>query len=129
MTSPVSDRVPAGWPLALRGFQSARWSGPEGHPGIDVAVPLHTAVLATAAGAVTRADQDSVYGNYVVIDHGGGLSTMYGHNEVLLVEPGERVTRGQPIAYSGNSGRSTAPHLHYEIRQGGRAIDPAPFLP
>ena len=53
---------------------------------------------------------------------------MYGHNAVLLVERGERVTRGQPIAYSGNSGRSTAPHLHYEIRRDGRAIDPAPYL-
>lgn len=124
----VPDSVPAGWPLALKGFQTASFSGEDGHPGVDIAVPVHTPVLATASGTVVAADSDPVYGHYVVLDH-GGLETMYGHNAVLLVEPGERVSRGQPIAYSGNSGRSTAPHLHYEIRRGGRAIDPAPFLP
>lgn len=122
------DSVPGGWPLALRGFETASFSGADGHPGVDIAVPVHTPVLATASGTVAAADSDPVYGHYVVLDH-GGLETMYGHNAVLLVEPGERVTRGQPIAYSGNSGRSTAPHLHYEIRRGGRAIDPAPYLP
>jgi murein DD-endopeptidase MepM/ murein hydrolase activator NlpD len=122
------DSVPAGWPLALKGFETAGFAGEGGHPGIDIAVPVHTPVLATAAGTVAAADSDPVYGHYVVLDH-GGLETMYGHNAVLLVEPGERVSRGQPIAYSGNSGRSTAPHLHYEIRREGRAIDPAPFLP
>jgi murein DD-endopeptidase MepM/ murein hydrolase activator NlpD len=122
------DSVPAGWPLALKGFQTADYSEVEGHPGIDIAVPVHTPVVATARGTVTEAGSDAVYGHYVVVDHGGGLETMYGHNALLLVEVGERVTRGQAIAYSGNSGRSTAPHLHYEIRKQGRAIDPAPFL-
>ena len=82
----------------------------------------------TARGTVSAADSDPVYGHYVVVSHAGGLETMYGHNAVLLVERGETVARGQPIAYSGNSGRSTAPHLHYEIRRAGRAIDPAPYL-
>jgi murein DD-endopeptidase MepM/ murein hydrolase activator NlpD len=95
---------------------------------VDIAVPVHTPVLATAGGLVAAAESDPVYGHYVVVAHGGGIETMYGHNAVLLVETGERVTRGQPIAYSGNSGRSTAPHLHYEIRRAGRAIDPAPYL-
>ena len=122
------DSVPSGWPLALKGFETAGFSGSGGHPGMDVAVPVHTQVLATAAGTVVAADSDPVYGHYVVVDHGGGLETMYGHNALLLVEEGERITRGQPIAYSGNSGRSTAPHLHYEIRRDGRAIDPAPYL-
>ena len=122
------DSVPSGWPLALKGFETAGFSGPEAHPGVDIAVPVHTPVLATAAGTVSAADNDPVYGHYIVIDHGGGTETMYGHNAVLLVEAGERVDRGQTIAYSGNSGRSTAPHLHYEVRSGGRAIDPAPFL-
>ena len=89
---------------------------------------VHTPVLATARGTVAAAASDPVYGHYVVLAHGGGLETMYGHNAVLLVEVGETVERGQPIAYSGNSGRSTAPHLHYEIRRDGRAIDPAPYL-
>jgi murein DD-endopeptidase MepM/ murein hydrolase activator NlpD len=127
-SSAAPDSVPFGWPLALKGFQTAPYTGASGHPGIDVAVPVHTPVLATARGTVAAADSDPVYGHYVVLAHGGGLETMYGHNAVLLVEVGEAVERGQPIAYSGNSGRSTAPHLHYEIRRAGRAIDPAPYL-
>lgn len=126
--SGAPDSLPSGWPLALKGFQTAAYTGADGHPGIDVAVPVHTPVLATARGTVATADSDPVYGHYVVLAHGGGLETMYGHNAVLLVELGETVERGQPIAYSGNSGRSTAPHLHYEIRRDGRAIDPAPYL-
>lgn len=122
------DSVPSGWPLSLKGFETAGFGGDGGHPGVDIAVPVHTPVLATARGLVAAADSDPVYGHYVVVAHGGGIETMYGHNAVLLVERGERVTRGQPIAYSGNSGRSTAPHLHYEIRREGRAIDPAPYL-
>ena len=121
------DSVPAGWPLSLKGFETASFSGADGHPGVDIAVPVHTPVLATASGTVAAADSDPVYGHYVILNH-GELETMYGHNAVLLVEAGERVSRGQPIAYSGNSGRSTAPHLHYEIRRAGRAIDPAPYL-
>ena len=122
------DSVPSGWPLSLKGFETAGFEGDEGHPGVHIAVPVHTPVLATARGRVTAADSDPVYGHYVVVAHGGGIETMYGHNAVLLVERGEQVTRGQPIASSGNSGRSTAPHLHYEIRRAGRAIDPAPYL-
>ena len=122
------DSVPSGWPLALKGFETAGYSGEGGHPGIDIAVAVHTPVLATARGTVDAADSDPVFGHYVVLAHGGGIETMYGHNAVLLVEEGERVTRGQPIAYSGNSGRSTAPHLHYEVRRNGRVVDPAPFL-
>jgi murein DD-endopeptidase MepM/ murein hydrolase activator NlpD len=122
------DSVPSGWPLSLKGFQTAGFGEDGGHPGVDIAVPVHTPVLATARGVVADADSDPVYGHYVVVAHGGGIETMYGHNAVLLVERGERVARGQPIAYSGNSGRSTAPHLHYEIRRDGRAIDPAPYL-
>jgi murein DD-endopeptidase MepM/ murein hydrolase activator NlpD len=126
-SSAAPDSVPAGWPLSLKGFETASFSGADGHPGVDVAVPVHTPVLATASGTVVAADSDPIYGHYVILDH-GELETMYGHNAVLLVEVGERVSRGQPIAYSGNSGRSTAPHLHYEVRRGGRAIDPAPYL-
>ncbi|HET6341909.1 MAG TPA: M23 family metallopeptidase, partial [Gemmatimonadota bacterium] len=122
------DSVPSGWPLSLKGFETAGFGADGGHPGVDIAVPVHTPVLATARGLVAAAESDPVYGHYVVVTHGGGIETMYGHNAVLLVERGERVARGQPIAYSGNSGRSTAPHLHYEIRRDGRAIDPAPYL-
>ena len=122
------DSVPSGWPLSLKGFETAGFGKDGGHPGVDIAVPVHTPVLATARGTVTAAEADPVYGHYIVLSHGGRLETMYGHNAVLLVESGERVSRGQPIAYSGNSGRSTAPHLHYEIRRDGRAIDPAPYL-
>ena len=127
-TAEAPDSVPSGWPLSLKGFETAGFGEDGGHPGVDIAVPVHTPVLATARGLVMAADSDPVYGHYVVVAHGDGLETMYGHNAVLLVERGERIARGQPIAYSGNSGRSTAPHLHYEIRRDGRAIDPAPYL-
>lgn len=127
-TADAPDSVPSGWPLSLKGFETAAFGEDGGHPGVDIAVPVHTPVLATARGLVAAAESDPVYGHYVVVAHGGGIETMYGHNAVLLVERGERVTRGQPIAYSGNSGRSTAPHLHYEIRRDARAIDPAPYL-
>ena len=87
------DSVPAGWPLSLKGFETAKFGEDGGHPGVDIAVPVHTPVLATARGLVAAADSDPVYGHYVVVAHGGGIESMYGHNAVLLVERGERVAR------------------------------------
>lgn len=120
--------APGGWPLAVEGFVTARFEGPDGHTGVDIAVPRETPVLATAAGQVSEVGFDSILGHYVVVRHEGGLETLYAHNSRLLVEPGQRVARAEAVAYSGNSGRSTAPHLHYEIRRGGRVLDPDPYL-
>lgn len=120
--------APSGWPLQVRGFMTARFEGPGGHTGVDIAVPAETPVLATAAGVVTEAAFDSVLGHYVVLAHAGELETAYAHNVRLLVERGQRVARGEAIAYSGDSGRSSAPHLHYEVRRARRPIDPEPYL-
>lgn len=120
--------VPSGWPLTIKGFVTARYTGNAGHPGVDIAVPTNTPVTATAEGTVRVAGTDPVYGRYLVLGHTGGLETMYAHNARLLVARGAHVKRGDPIAFSGNSGRSSAPHLHYEVRQSGSAVDPAPYL-
>ncbi len=130
---PAANRdpdVPSGWPLAIKGFVSSGFSGGDGpgHPGIDIAVPAGTPVLATADGTVAEAREDSTYGWMLVLRHADGLETMYGHNAELLVEPGDEVRRGETIATSGNSGRSTAPHLHYEVRRDGHPVDPGPYL-
>jgi len=120
---------PSGWPLTVEGFVTAGYTGAEGHPGVDIAVPRNTPVVATAAGLVKSVGFDSLYGRFVVLEHAGDLETMYAHNEVLLVEAGTRVERGETIAYSGSSGRSSAPHLHYEVRRGGAPLDPRAYLP
>lgn len=99
------------------------------HDGIDLAVPDGTPVRSAASGRVVYAgDRVSGYGRMLIVDHGGGLSTVYAHNEALLVGEGATVGSGQTIARSGHSGRATAPHLHFEVRLDGEAIDPLPLL-
>lgn len=98
------------------------------HGGIDIAVPVGTPVQASAAGTVRIAGWVGGYGNYVCIDHGGGLSTCYGHNSRLGVSVGQRVAKGQVIAASGNTGNSTGPHIHFETRVGGVQRDPMGYL-
>lgn len=120
--------VPGGWPLTIKGFVTARFTGEDRHPGIDIAAPVNTPVVATASGTVARAGTDPVYGEYLLLRHEENFSTLYGHNALLLVNEGDAVERGETIAYSGNSGRSTAPHLHYEVRRGRQAVDPQPYL-
>jgi len=87
------------------------------HSGYDIAVPVGTPVHPTQTGTVYFAGPYKGYGNLVVIEHGGGYVTMYGHNAEILVNAGEKVDTSTVIALSGNSGRSTGPHVHYEIRQ------------
>ena len=98
------------------------------HAGVDIPGPVGTPVYATADGTVAHAERMGGYGNMVELDHGKGLATRYGHLSKLLVEPGAHVTRGQLIALMGSTGRSTGPHLHYEVRIDGHAVNPAPFL-
>jgi murein DD-endopeptidase MepM/ murein hydrolase activator NlpD len=101
----------------------------EFHSGIDIGVPEGTSVHATASGVVEYAgDQRSGYGNVVYINHPGGFITIYGHNSRLLVTPGQSVKAGDVIALSGNTGYSSGPHVHYEIRYQSQVVDPAPFM-
>ncbi|MGH8277957.1 MAG: peptidoglycan DD-metalloendopeptidase family protein [Gammaproteobacteria bacterium] len=99
------------------------------HPGIDFAGPEGEPVHATAAGVVTWAGGNSDgFGNMVEIDNGNGYSTLYGHNERVLVHVGEIVKKGEEIALLGSTGRSTGPHVHFEVLYNGKPINPAPFV-
>jgi len=98
------------------------------HTGIDIGVPSGSKIVAANTGVVLIAKYNVAYGNYVVIDHGGGISTLYAHNKKLLVTPGQSVERGQVIAYSGSTGYSTGPHLHFEYRINGEYQDPLEYL-
>lgn len=118
--------VPSSWPLEGDGFVTrehlARVAGK--HPGIDVAVAEGTHVRASGAGAVVEVGEDSVYGRFVRIRHRDGYETMYGHASEVLVDQGVQVAQDQVIALSGNTGLSTAPHLHFEVRRNGEPVDP-----
>ncbi len=98
------------------------------HPGIDFGLPYGTAVHPTGTGVVTVAGWDGGYGRMVEIDHGGGVVTRYGHMSKVLVSVGDHVDRSTMIGRSGNSGRSTGPHLHYEVRLDGKPVTPLPFI-
>jgi murein DD-endopeptidase MepM/ murein hydrolase activator NlpD len=116
------------WPVAgpmTSGF-GPRWG--RMHEGVDIGVGEGTPVAASAAGRVIIAGWSGGYGNLVVIDHGGGISTAYAHNSRLVVSVGQSVAQGSIIAASGNTGHSTGPHVHFEIRINGAAVDPLPYL-
>jgi len=98
------------------------------HTGIDLRVPSGSKIVAANAGVVLIAKYNVAYGNYVVIDHGGGISTLYAHNKKLLVSAGQTVKRGQVISYSGSTGYSTGPHLHFEYRINGEYQNPLDYL-
>ncbi|WP_457583262.1 M23 family metallopeptidase [Ensifer canadensis] len=98
------------------------------HAGIDFRATVGTRIRATAPGTVTNAGLTGGYGNLVEIDHGNGVSSRYAHLSMVLVKVGDRIKAGDVVAKSGNTGRSTGPHLHYEIRLNGQAVDPMRFL-
>ncbi len=101
-----------------------------GHSGMDLAVPTGTSVRAALPGTVTVSTYNrGGYGYYVMIDHGNGLSTLYGHNSQLLARVGQTVEAGDVIALSGSTGRSTGPHLHFEVRINGERTNPRSYLP
>jgi murein DD-endopeptidase len=99
------------------------------HTGVDLSVREGTEVHAVADGTVRRASEDGVNGRVLILDHGRGVTTAYCHNSELLVRPGQRVTRGALIARSGNTGRSTGPHLHYQLELSSQPVDPFRFRP
>jgi murein DD-endopeptidase MepM/ murein hydrolase activator NlpD len=117
-----------GWPVSgpvTSGF-GTRWG--RMHEGIDIAVGVGTPVRAAAAGTVIYAAAMSGYGNLVVVDHGNGLSTAYAHNTSLVVSVGQAVAAGELVSYSGDTGNSTGPHVHFEVRVNGAAVDPLGYL-
>jgi murein DD-endopeptidase MepM/ murein hydrolase activator NlpD len=99
------------------------------HEGIDLAVPGGSPVFAAGAGTVARARSDAINGQHLVLTHGHGVTSAYCHGERLHVGPGAEVARGALIMDSGNTGRSTGPHLHFGLRVDGKAVDPALLLP
>jgi murein DD-endopeptidase MepM/ murein hydrolase activator NlpD len=96
--------------------------------GIDVAAPTGRPITAAKSGTVILAGWSGGYGNMVVIDHGGGLSTAYAHQSRIAVKVGDPVTQGALIGFIGSTGHSTGPHLHFEVRVNGAARDPLPYL-
>lgn len=98
------------------------------HQGIDIAATAGSPILAAGDGIVVAAGARGGYGQAVEIQHGSGLTTLYGHASQVLVHPGEHVTQGQPIATVGQTGRATGPHLHFEVRQGGHPLNPTRAL-
>lgn len=102
--------------------------GLRGHKGVDLAAPTGTPVYATGDGVVGKAEWFSSYGNFIAINHGAELETRYAHLSRMAVSAGQRVRKGDLIGYVGSTGRSTGPHLHYEVRIAGMAVDPTPYM-
>lgn len=126
--------VPSGWPV--NGFLTDSYGirndpfgggGVEGHEGQDIAAAFGSPVKATADGLVVYAASRSGYGNIVVIYHGDGVSTRFGHLSQIGVQPGQRVRRGEEIGKVGSTGRSTGPHCHYEVRLNNQPVDPMQY--
>ncbi|MCX6119385.1 MAG: M23 family metallopeptidase, partial [Proteobacteria bacterium] len=118
-----------GWVTSGFGVRMSPFSGESAyHKGIDVAAPVGTPVLAPADGVVTFSGIKEGYGNFVMIAHGYGVVTAYGHNAQNLVANGQVIKRGEQLATVGQTGRTTGPHLHYEIWLNGRVVDPKRFI-
>jgi murein DD-endopeptidase MepM/ murein hydrolase activator NlpD len=126
--------IPSLWPVSgrlLSSFGSRNdpfTGGSSFHPGVDISAANGTQVHAAADGIVRSADWSGAYGKLVVVDHGQGIETYYAHLSAFDVIPGQEVRRGQIVGRSGATGRVTAAHLHYEVRQGGAPVNPYKYL-
>lgn len=127
--SPAGRPLEGGWMSSRFGVRQDPITGRKGfHRGIDFAGKVNSPVHAVAAGVVVFSGKKSGYGNMVQIDHGNGYATRYGHNKANLVKVGDVVTRGQQIAALGSTGRSTGPHVHFEVIRDGKRINPIRFI-
>jgi murein DD-endopeptidase MepM/ murein hydrolase activator NlpD len=126
---PAGRPLHQGWLSSKYGYRTDPFNGRRAfHSGVDFAGKVGTKVLAVAAGIVTWAGERSGYGKMVEIDHGNGYVTRYAHNQKNLVQVGESIAKGQPIALMGSSGRSTGPHVHLEVLHQGHTVDPLQFV-
>lgn len=118
------------WPVPTSTYVTSefgpRWG--RNHNGMDIACPINTPIVACEAGTVVQSGYDSSMGNYIMIDHGGGMMTIYMHNTSFAASVGQTVVRGQVIAYSGNTGFSTGPHCHIGVRVNGSYVNPRAYL-
>jgi murein DD-endopeptidase MepM/ murein hydrolase activator NlpD len=126
-------RGPVLWPLVEAGFVTRAFGDStaareEGHSGLDVAVPSGSYVRSAGPGVVAETGEDREYGRYIRIDHGEGVRSLYAHASWVFPSVGDTVEAGEVIALSGNTGRSTAPHLHLEIERDGQLEDPLPWV-
>ena len=122
----AEDGKPTSWPLTERGFvtQTVMEGDIGEHSGIDIAVPTDAYIRAAGPGTVVDVGEDRVYGRFILLDHGEGYRSLYAHASTTFVERGQRVRRNEVMALTGSSGRSTAPHLHFEILMNGEPVDP-----
>ncbi|MBF0362511.1 MAG: M23 family metallopeptidase [Oligoflexia bacterium] len=118
-----------GWITSFFGVRQSPYSGrPKIHEGLDVGAPTGTTIIAPADGIITYSGHKPGLGKFIQVDHGYGLETIYAHANALLVNYGQKIKRGDIIAQVGNTGNSTGPHLHYEVRVNGVAVDPLYFV-
>lgn len=126
--------IPSIWPVT--GFISSSFGsrispfgrGGQFHKGLDISNSIGTPIIAPADGTVIRAGPDGAYGNSVEIDHGGGIVSKYAHLQKVAVQPGQWLKRGQVLGYIGMTGRTTGPHLHYEVRLNGLPVNPMRYI-
>jgi murein DD-endopeptidase MepM/ murein hydrolase activator NlpD len=118
-----------GWLSSRFGYRQSPFTGQkEFHKGIDISARMNAPIVAPASGIVTYVGKDGGYGRVVRINHGHGVMTLFGHIEKALVKKGQRVKRGETIALVGNTGRSTGPHVHYEVHLNGVPVSPLRYI-
>ena len=121
--------VNTGWLSSPYGYRSDPFTGKRAwHAGIDFSALAGSDVVSTAAGVVTTVERKAGYGIFVEVSHGDGYTTRYGHNKTVLVKKGDLVKKGQTIAKVGSTGRSTGPHVHYEVTRNGKRVNPWRYL-
>ncbi len=126
---PAGTPVVGGWISSHYGLRTDPFSGQrEFHSGVDISGRRHSKVLAVASGIVTRSGSRAGYGNLVVLNHGEGYTTLYGHNKSNLVQVGQWVEKGQPIAVMGSTGRSTGTHVHFEVHNENKPLNPKAYI-
>lgn len=130
--SNTEPSLPTRWPLDERGYvtqgQAAPDSSTDSHPGIDIAVPVGSIVRASGGATVLQTGEHESYGHFVLLEHPDGYQSMYGHLSRVLAVQGTRVRAGEVIGRSGDTGRSSGPHLHFEIRHNGVSVDPGTLV-
>lgn len=126
---PAGRPIAAGWLSSYFGMRTDPFTGKqERHNGLDFAGKLGSDVVAVASGVITWAGRRYGYGNLVEINHGNGYSTRYGHNQNITVKVGDAVKKGQVVAKMGSTGRSTGPHVHFEVLHNGKPVDPVKYI-